>query len=128
MPRSRINGNFIDKTFSIVANILLRVIPTTSGEKEALTYYRDGAIWFFFFLFHIYSFLSVLRGEKHVIRENFWKKKSTLFEGEVWKSNNSFCRVSSINATSDAMFQFSILVLSERLRLEVLYYGSILLY
>nr|YP_009139469.1 hypothetical chloroplast RF34 [Saracha nigribaccata]AKF78413.1 hypothetical chloroplast RF34 [Saracha nigribaccata] len=44
MPRSRINGNFIDKTFSIVANILLRVIPTTSGEKEAFTYYRDGAM------------------------------------------------------------------------------------
>ena len=43
MPRSRINGNFIDKTFSIVADILLRVIPTTSGE-EAFTYYRDGAI------------------------------------------------------------------------------------
>ncbi|KAK9075502.1 hypothetical protein SSX86_003826 [Deinandra increscens subsp. villosa] len=41
MSRSRINGNFIDKTFSIVANILLRIIPTTSGEKEAFTYYRD---------------------------------------------------------------------------------------
>ncbi|MFS7954469.1 putative NADH:quinone oxidoreductase/Mrp antiporter, membrane subunit [Helianthus anomalus] len=38
------HGNFIDKTFSIVANILLRIIPTTSGEKEAFTYYRDGAI------------------------------------------------------------------------------------
>ncbi|CAN6483019.1 unnamed protein product [Victoria cruziana] len=34
MPRSRINGNFIDKTSSIVANILLRIIPTTSGNKE----------------------------------------------------------------------------------------------
>lgn len=44
MPRSRINRNFIDKTFSIVANILLRIIPTTSGEREAFTYYRDGAI------------------------------------------------------------------------------------
>lgn len=44
MPRSRINGNFIDKTFSIVANMLLRIIPTTSGEREAFTYYRDGAI------------------------------------------------------------------------------------
>ncbi|KAK9660211.1 hypothetical protein RND81_O239200 [Saponaria officinalis] len=43
MPRSRINGNFIDKTFSIVANILIRIIPTTSGEKEAFTYYRDGS-------------------------------------------------------------------------------------
>jgi len=48
MPRSRINGNFIDKTSSIVANILLRIIPTTSGEKEAFTYYRDGVIWSFF--------------------------------------------------------------------------------
>ncbi|WJX83299.1 Photosystem I assembly protein Ycf3 [Trifolium repens] len=44
VDRSRINGNFIDKTFTIVANILLRIIPTTSGEKEAFTYYRDGAI------------------------------------------------------------------------------------
>ncbi|CAN6462648.1 unnamed protein product [Victoria cruziana] len=44
MPRSRINGNFIDKTSSIVANILLRIIPTTSGEKEAFTYYRDVPI------------------------------------------------------------------------------------
>ena len=77
MPRSRINGNFIDKTFSIVANILLQIIPTTSGEKEAFTYYRDGVIWFFFYL-------SVLR-EKRAIRENFWKKKSMLVEGEVWK-------------------------------------------
>lgn len=51
MPRSRINGNFIDKTSSIVANILLRIIPTTSGEKEAFTYYRDGAICFFLNLF-----------------------------------------------------------------------------
>ncbi|KAJ3667604.1 hypothetical protein LUZ61_023097 [Rhynchospora tenuis] len=41
MPRSRINGNFIDRTFSIVANILLGIIPTTSGEKKAFTYYRD---------------------------------------------------------------------------------------
>ncbi|PVH34239.1 hypothetical protein PAHAL_8G178900 [Panicum hallii] len=42
MPRSRINGNFIDKTSSIVANILLQIIPTTSGEKRAFTYYRDA--------------------------------------------------------------------------------------
>ncbi|KAJ4737632.1 Photosystem I assembly protein Ycf3 [Rhynchospora pubera] len=41
MSRSRINGNFIDRTFSIVANILLGIIPTTSGEKKAFTYYRD---------------------------------------------------------------------------------------
>lgn len=79
MPRSRINGNFIDKTFSIVANILLQIIPTTSGEREAFTYYRDGVIWFFFFI----AYLSVLR-ERHAIRETFLNK-STLVEGEVWK-------------------------------------------
>jgi len=39
-----IYGNFIDETFTIVANILLRIIPTTFGEKEAFTYYRDGVI------------------------------------------------------------------------------------
>ncbi|CAD5197631.1 unnamed protein product [Musa acuminata subsp. malaccensis] len=44
MPRSRINANFIDKTSSIVANILLRIIPTTSGEKKAFTYYRDDSL------------------------------------------------------------------------------------
>lgn len=62
MSRSRINGNFIDKTFSIVANILLGIIPTTSGEKKAFTYYRDGAIWFFFLVFLFFlAFSSVLR-------------------------------------------------------------------
>ena len=30
--------------YPIVANILLQIIPTTSGEKRAFTYYRDGAI------------------------------------------------------------------------------------
>lgn len=64
MSRSRINGNFIDKTFSIVANILLRIIPTTSGEKEAFTYYRDGAIWLFYLyllqIYYIDLYLSIL--------------------------------------------------------------------
>lgn len=44
MPRSQKNDNFIDKTFTIVADILLRIIPTTQREKEAFTYYRDGVI------------------------------------------------------------------------------------
>ncbi|PIN21047.1 hypothetical protein CDL12_06264 [Handroanthus impetiginosus] len=44
MPRSLINGNFIDKTFLIVPNILLQIILTTSGENEAFTYYRDSMI------------------------------------------------------------------------------------
>lgn len=85
MPRSRINGNFIDKTFSIVANILLRIIPTTVGEKEAFTYYRDGAIWLVFYLP-----LSVLE-ERKTIRDRKKKKKkrllkkSTLVEGEVYR-------------------------------------------
>lgn len=78
MPRSRINGNFIDKTFSVVANILLRIIPTTSGEKEAFTYYRDGVIWFF------YLPLQIL-GERHISRDRKIWNNSTLVEGEVYK-------------------------------------------
>ena len=76
MPRSRINGNFIDKTFSIVANILLRIIPTTSGEKESFTYYRDGAIWFF--LFAAFNEKDTLFGIERIERKQIWNK-STLF-------------------------------------------------
>jgi len=42
MPRSQRNDNFIDKTFTVLADILLQVLPTTKREKEAFTYYRDG--------------------------------------------------------------------------------------
>lgn len=44
MPRSQRNDNSIDRTFTILADILLQFIPTTDGEKEAFTHYRDGAI------------------------------------------------------------------------------------
>lgn len=44
MPRSQRNDNFIDKTFTILADILLQILPTTKREREAFTYYRDGAI------------------------------------------------------------------------------------
>ena len=42
MPRSQRNDNFIDKTFTVLADILLQILPTTKREKEAVTYYRDG--------------------------------------------------------------------------------------
>nr|YP_010969893.1 photosystem I assembly protein Ycf3 [Pteris ensiformis]WNR49106.1 photosystem I assembly protein Ycf3 [Pteris ensiformis] len=42
MPRSRRNDNFIDKTFTILADILTRILPTTKREREASIYYRDG--------------------------------------------------------------------------------------
>ena len=42
MPRSQRNDNFIDKTFTVIADILLKVLPTTRNEKEAFIYYRDG--------------------------------------------------------------------------------------
>ena len=42
MPRSQKNDNFIDKTFTIVADILLKVLPTSNDEKRAFTYYRNG--------------------------------------------------------------------------------------
>nr|YP_009548666.1 conserved hypothetical chloroplast protein Ycf3 [Gastoniella chaerophylla]AYW15641.1 conserved hypothetical chloroplast protein Ycf3 [Gastoniella chaerophylla] len=42
MPRSRRNDNFIDKTFTILADILTIILPTTKREREASIYYRDG--------------------------------------------------------------------------------------
>ena len=42
MPRTQKNDNFIDKTFTVIADILLKVLPTTAREKQAFTYYRDG--------------------------------------------------------------------------------------
>jgi tetratricopeptide (TPR) repeat protein len=42
MPRSQRNDNFIDKTFTVIADILLKVLPTSQREKQAFMYYRDG--------------------------------------------------------------------------------------
>lgn len=42
MPRSQRNDNFVDKTFTVIADIILKVLPTNKAEKEAFAYYRDG--------------------------------------------------------------------------------------
>nr|ARO91047.1 photosystem I assembly protein ycf3 [Flintiella sanguinaria] len=42
MPRSQKNDNFIDKTFTVLADIVLKVLPASKIEKEAFAYYRDG--------------------------------------------------------------------------------------
>jgi len=35
-------GNFIDKTFTVIADILLKILPASKTEKEAFSYYRTG--------------------------------------------------------------------------------------
>lgn len=127
MPRSRINGNFIDKTSSIVANILLRIIPTTSGEKKAFTYYRDGAIWFFFLVFFL-ALTSVLR-ERDAVRY----RKNEILEinlrsVKVKFGDRTIPSIAYPRLMQPQMFQLLIWVLSERLHLWVLYCGSILHY
>lgn len=42
MPRSQRNDNFIDKTFTIIANLILKAIPTSKTSKVAFSYYRNG--------------------------------------------------------------------------------------
>nr|YP_009295778.1 photosystem I assembly protein Ycf3 [Schimmelmannia schousboei]AOM64713.1 photosystem I assembly protein Ycf3 [Schimmelmannia schousboei] len=42
MPRLQKNDNFIDKTFTVLADIVLKVLPTSKEEKQAFCYYRDG--------------------------------------------------------------------------------------
>ncbi|MBD3882650.1 photosystem I assembly protein Ycf3 [Phormidium tenue FACHB-886] len=42
MPRSQRNDNFIDKTFTVMADMILKVLPANKNAKEAFAYYRDG--------------------------------------------------------------------------------------
>nr|YP_009397446.1 photosystem I assembly protein [Dasyclonium flaccidum]ARW66632.1 photosystem I assembly protein [Dasyclonium flaccidum] len=42
MPRLQKNDNFIDKTFTVLADIVLKILPTSKEEKQAFYYYRDG--------------------------------------------------------------------------------------
>jgi tetratricopeptide (TPR) repeat protein len=36
------NDNFIDKTFTVLADIILKILPATKDEKQAFSYYRYG--------------------------------------------------------------------------------------
>jgi tetratricopeptide (TPR) repeat protein len=42
MPRSQRNDNFIDKSFTVMADIILKIMPANKRAKEAFVYYRDG--------------------------------------------------------------------------------------
>jgi len=42
MPRTQRNDNFIDKSFTVMADIILKILPANKKTKEAFVYYRDG--------------------------------------------------------------------------------------
>lgn len=42
MPRSQRNDNFIDKSFTVMADLILKILPTNQNAKRAFAYYRDG--------------------------------------------------------------------------------------
>lgn len=42
MPRTQRNDNFIDKSFTVMADLILKLMPAKKNEKEAFAYYRDG--------------------------------------------------------------------------------------
>lgn len=42
MPRTQRNDNFIDKSFTVMADIILKMMPAKKQAKEAFAYYRDG--------------------------------------------------------------------------------------
>ena len=120
MSRSRINGNFIDKTFSIVANILLRIIPTTSGEREAFAYYRDGAIWLFSFLFsYLFSLyflpLLVFLGERRIIIRDIKKI--------IIEKNLRLLKVKFVNKTNPSVV-YPRLMQPQMLHLSILEYWA----
>ena len=62
MPRSQKNENFLDKTFTILADIILRIVPMAPTEKEAFAYYRDGVICMcVYFFFYYLQFLGSIQ-------------------------------------------------------------------
>ncbi|WP_038016069.1 photosystem I assembly protein Ycf3 [Synechococcus sp. PCC 7335] len=42
MPRTQRNDNFIDKSFTVMADMILKMLPAKKQAKEAFAYYRDG--------------------------------------------------------------------------------------
>ncbi|NRB06459.1 MAG: photosystem I assembly protein Ycf3 [Richelia sp.] len=42
MPRTQKNDNFIDKSFTVMADLILKLLPANKKAKEAFVYYRDG--------------------------------------------------------------------------------------
>ncbi|HEY9604915.1 MAG TPA: photosystem I assembly protein Ycf3 [Allocoleopsis sp.] len=42
MPRTQRNDNFIDKSFTVMADLILKMLPAKKQAKEAFAYYRDG--------------------------------------------------------------------------------------
>ncbi|NWF60763.1 MAG: photosystem I assembly protein Ycf3 [Fischerella sp.] len=42
MPRTQRNDNFIDKSFTVMADLILKILPANKRAKEAFVYYRDG--------------------------------------------------------------------------------------
>jgi len=42
MSRTQRNDNFVDKSFTVMADIILKALPTNRKAKEAFAYYRDG--------------------------------------------------------------------------------------
>ncbi|MBD2464843.1 photosystem I assembly protein Ycf3 [Oscillatoria sp. FACHB-1407] len=42
MPRTQRNDNFIDKSFTVMADLILKLLPANQTAKEAFAYYRDG--------------------------------------------------------------------------------------
>lgn len=42
MPRTQRNDNFIDKSFTVMADLILKLLPAKPKAKQAFAYYRDG--------------------------------------------------------------------------------------
>ena len=42
MPRTQNKDNFIDKTFTVMADLIVKMMPINDKAKRAYVYYRDG--------------------------------------------------------------------------------------
>ena len=42
VPRSQRSDNFIDKSFTVMADMIVKLMPINPKSKAAYVYYRDG--------------------------------------------------------------------------------------
>jgi len=43
VPRSQRNDNFIDKSFTVMADLIVKFLPIDAKSKEAYVYYRTAS-------------------------------------------------------------------------------------
>ena len=90
-------GNFIDKTFTVIADILLKVLPASKQEKQAFSYYRAGmaAQSRGRYAEALQNYYEALQVEEDPYDRSYTLYNIGLIYGNTWKIYTSFRILSS---------------------------------